>query len=197
MRTAWKSRPALLLKAPGTFSHTMYLGFRPCVFSLISLMIRIASRNSPDRSPLSPCRRPATLKSWHGLPKVTMSTGSISLPLISVMLPKCFMSGNRLVVTRIGNGSISEAHRGVIPAIVPARGNPPAPSKSEPNVIIPVSSFLRVLRPVTSRRCARACLPWRGSLSPLRRPASPAIPTAVRLCGCLLSRSFSIPSTSG
>lgn len=38
------------------------------------------------------------------------------------------------MVTRIGNGSISEAHTGVIPASSPPKGNPPEPSNRLPRV---------------------------------------------------------------
>src|SRR5699024_6866675 len=40
----------------------------------------------------------------------------------------------RLVVTRIGNGSISEAHIGVMPEIKPPKGKPPEPSNRLPRV---------------------------------------------------------------
>src|SRR5215469_5757616 len=40
----------------------------------------------------------------------------------------------RLVVTRIGNGSISLDQSGFMPFMSPARGKPPLPSKSEPRV---------------------------------------------------------------
>ena len=69
-RTVLKSSPLLLLKAPGTFSQTIYLGrirkpVRPFCLSrsLISFTMRICSMNSPDRSPDSPARFPATLRS--------------------------------------------------------------------------------------------------------------------------------------
>ena len=44
------------------------------------------------------------------------------------------MNGRRFVVTRIGNGSISDAHTGVTPEIRPPRGKPPEPSKRLPIV---------------------------------------------------------------
>lgn len=55
---------------------------------LISLMIRTASTKRPDRSPASPALRPAMDKSWHGLPNVMQSTGSISSPWIFVISPR-------------------------------------------------------------------------------------------------------------
>ena len=42
-RTALKSCPLFEEKAPGTFSHTINLGFSPLVLHLISFTIRIAS----------------------------------------------------------------------------------------------------------------------------------------------------------
>ena len=44
------------------------------------------------------------------------------------------MNGSRLVVTRIGNGSISDAHKGAMPEIKPPKGKPPEPSKRLPSV---------------------------------------------------------------
>ena len=44
------------------------------------------------------------------------------------------MKGSRLVVTRMGNGSISDAHTGVIPARSPPKGKPPEPSNRLPRV---------------------------------------------------------------
>ena len=76
------------LNAPGTFSQTAKVGYSPLAASLISLMILTASINRPLRvvssSPFASCfnpaRFPATDKSWQGLPKVMMSTGSMSPP---------------------------------------------------------------------------------------------------------------------
>ena len=142
-RTARKSSPLLLLNAPGTFSQTMNLGriLIPVLplrlsISLNSLTIRICSMNSPDLAPANPARLPATDKSWHGLPPVTMSTGSRLLQSIFVMSPRCFMFGNRIFVTLMGNGSISDAHNVFIPYLLAARGNPPMPSNKLPNVIV-------------------------------------------------------------
>lgn len=64
-----------------------------------------------------------------------MSTGSTSVPLIPEISPRCFICGMRLLVTRIGKGSTSDAHKGVIPEIKPPKGNPPEPSKRLPRVI--------------------------------------------------------------
>src|SRR3712207_2925264 len=57
-----------------------------------------------------------------------MSTGSISLPLILQMSPKCFTSGILFVVTLMGNGSISEQLIGLIPTSFAPKQNPPLPS---------------------------------------------------------------------
>ena len=68
--TAAKSAPLLLLNAPGTFSH---LANRSPFQSRAHSTIRIAAKKSPDRSPSSPFRLPATDKSWHGEPKTNTS----------------------------------------------------------------------------------------------------------------------------
>ena len=57
------------------------------------------------------------------------------------------MRGKRVDVTKMGNGSISLAHAGVIPQWLPAKGKPPEPSKSEPSlrVILPITDFFHKL----------------------------------------------------
>ena len=60
------------------------------------------------------------------------------MPLMS---PRCFTDGRRFVVTRMGNGSISEAQTGRTPASRPASGKPPEPSNRLPRV-----SFFSVFR---------------------------------------------------
>ena len=45
--------------APGTFSQTAHLGYFPSVASLISRMMRTASKNRLERPPPSPSRFPA------------------------------------------------------------------------------------------------------------------------------------------
>lgn len=143
-RTILKSSPLLELNAPMTFSQIANLGYSPFVASLISLMILMASINRPLRvvssSPFSSCFKPALLpaidKSWHGDPNVTMSTGSMSQPLIPQTFPRCIMLGNRLFVTAIGYGSTSEAHFGSMPQSAPANGKPPEPSNKLPKVYI-------------------------------------------------------------
>lgn len=71
VRTAWKSFPWLELKAPGTFSQTIYRGRinslalpSSASFFRISFTTLICSMNSPLRSPLNPALLPATLRSW-------------------------------------------------------------------------------------------------------------------------------------
>ena len=98
-RTARKSSPPLLEKAPGTFSQTMYRGRTDRTgcpsrmpASRISFTILICSMNSPERSPASPALFPATERSWHGLPPITTSTGGASRPEIFVMSPRCIIS---------------------------------------------------------------------------------------------------------
>lgn len=133
-RTAWKSAPLLLLKAPGTFSHTANLGYLFADTPRISRIIRIASKNKLLLSPSwIPVCFPATDRSWQGEPNVMMSTGSIWSPCTSVTLPRCFIPGKRCFVTLIGNGSISLAHTGSIPNNAPARGKPPLPSNKLPS----------------------------------------------------------------
>lgn len=63
-----------------------------------------------------------------------MSTGGSFSPLSFVMSPTCTISGNRSLVTSMGNFSISLAQSVLIPNRCAARGNPPIPSKSEPSV---------------------------------------------------------------
>lgn len=95
--TAWKSPPSLLLNEPGTFSQTRNRGLTmspalPFLLSrsLISFTILTCSMKSPLLSPASPARFPAMERSWHGLPPVIQSTGSISAPFILQISPKCF-----------------------------------------------------------------------------------------------------------
>ena len=54
-----------------------------------------------------------------------MSTGSRSAPFSLVISPTWTISGNRSIVTFMGNGSISLAHRVLIPTWLAARGKPP------------------------------------------------------------------------
>jgi hypothetical protein len=84
------------------------------------------------------------------------------LQSIFAMSPKCFIFGNRIFVTLMGNGSISLAHNAVMPFRCPASGKPPIPSNRLPIVIsVFLASFsfasctLPVLRlfPSGSGRC--------------------------------------------
>jgi hypothetical protein len=67
--TTPKSRPPLLLSSPGTFSTRTHPGRK-------ASMTRANSWNSPERSPASPRRCPATETSWHGNPPARRSTCS-------------------------------------------------------------------------------------------------------------------------
>ena len=71
---------------------------------------------------------------------MTISTGSSCVPSMLQMLPRCCICGKRVVVTRIGKGSISLAHTGSIPTLVAASGKPPEPSKSEPSLKVCLTS---------------------------------------------------------
>lgn len=65
-----------------------------------------------------------------------MSTGGSFAPSSFVMSPTWIISGKCSFVTRMGNFSISLAHRGLIPTRCAARGKPPIPSNKLPNVNI-------------------------------------------------------------
>src|SRR5574344_1072701 len=54
------------------------------------------------------------------------------------------MNGSLLVVTLMGNGSISDAHNGFMPDRIPPKGNPPDPSKRLPNVSSGIGSPLQL-----------------------------------------------------
>lgn len=76
----------------------------------------------------------------HGEPPaITSTTGRFS-PCSFVMSPMCFISGNRYMVTAMGNFSISLAHTGRMPFLFAANGNPPIPSNRLP-------SFFSILSP--------------------------------------------------
>ena len=68
-----------------------------------------------------------------------MSTGGSSSPRSFVMSPKCSIPGRRSCVTRMGNGSISLAHRGTTLLWMAASGKPPMPSNKLPMVITLIS----------------------------------------------------------
>lgn len=95
-----------LENAPGTFSQHIYLGRtwsadppRCSSAVLISFITRICSINRPERSPARPALFPAKLKSWHGDPPVTMSTGGSFAPFRRVISPTWSISGNLCLVT--------------------------------------------------------------------------------------------------
>lgn len=95
-RTRRKSSPLWLLKAPTTFSHTMYRGLAvpeaDSLCSLISLTSRVCSKKRTDRFPSNPALDPAILTSWQGLPPMTQSTTGTSRPFIFVISPRCFVN---------------------------------------------------------------------------------------------------------
>ena len=147
-RTIRKSSPFGVpeLKAPGTFSHAINLGrtskaVRPLCMSAfrISFTSRTCSMNRPERAPARPALAPATDRSWHGLPPQMMSTGGSSAPCSFVMSPTWSISGKRSFVTSMGNASISDAHTGVMPLRMAARGKPPIPSNKLPIVSLLIS----------------------------------------------------------
>ena len=128
------------------FSHTINLGrtsraVRPRNLSAfrISFTSRTCSMNRPERAPARPALAPATDRSWHGLPPQMMSTGGSSAPFSFVMSPTWSISGKRSFVTAIGNASISDAHTGVMPLRIAAKGNPPIPSNKLPIVSLLIS----------------------------------------------------------
>ena len=144
-RTARKSSPLEDEKAPGTFSHTMNRGIIPqglavllprfllASVCLISFMIRICSIKRPERSPASPARFPAMLRSWQGEPPAITSTGGRLAPSSFVISPTWSIAGKCFFVTSMGNDSISLAHTGRIPFWTAASGNPPIPSNRLPS----------------------------------------------------------------
>jgi hypothetical protein len=111
-------------------------------------MRRANSNQRPLREPSIPARFPAWLRSWQGNPPQMRSTGSSSDPLIFVMSPCRFTSGQCFASTRCANGSISTCQRQTIPARSSPRSRPPIPANREPKVTI------------RSRLCARlGCTP--------------------------------------
>ena len=131
--TVSKSFPPFDESAPGTFSQITKRGYLPFVATSISMMILIASQNSPDLPPPRPARFPAMLKSWQGDPNVIISTGSILSPRTSFTLPRCFICGRCVLVTAIGYGSTSLAHTARPPHITAHSGIVPLPSNRLPN----------------------------------------------------------------
>ena len=105
--------------------------------------MRTASKKRLERLPPKPERLPAMLRSW-----LTGATerNYVHSPKITTLQPVhvsvVFHFGQPFSVTRMGNGSISEAQTGTIPAIFPAKVNPSMPSKRLPSV-----SFLFKLNP--------------------------------------------------
>ena len=145
------------LNAPGTFSQHIHRGrtaipVRPLCSSafLISFTMRICSIKSPERAPNIPALAPATLRSWHGEPPQMISTGGSFAPSSLVMSPTWTMSGKRILVTWMGNGSISLAQTGVMPPRTAANGKPPIPSKRDP-IVSPASPLTTAVPPPVPR----------------------------------------------
>ena len=132
--TALKSIRSFEENAPMTFSQTAITGYNPFVAHLISSIILIAWKNSPDLLPASPSRFPILERFWQGEPNVIMWTGEMFPPCIFVISPKCSMSGKWRLVMAIGDFSISLAQTGIIPLREAARGNTPIPSNRLPNL---------------------------------------------------------------
>lgn len=158
LRTASKSSPPRLDKAPTTFSQIAHRGKVPAVASRISLMIRVASKNNPLRLPSNPARLPATDKSWHGDPNVMTSTGGRSAPLTVATSPQRGTVGQWWARVCWQCGSHSTCHPHSHPAASSPRSKPPTPANRLPNRI---------------RRRRRQTLPAD------RKPASPS-PTPAR-----------------
>ena len=74
-----------------------------------------------------------------------MSTGGSSAPFSFVMSPTWIILGKRCFVTSMGKASISEAHTGVMPLRIAAKGNPPMPSNK-----LPIVSLLILTPPAQS-----------------------------------------------
>lgn len=68
-----------------------------------------------------------------------MSTGGSTAPFSFVMSPTWIMLGKRCFVTSMGKASISDAHTGVMPLRIAAKGNPPMPSNKLPIVSLLIS----------------------------------------------------------
>jgi len=86
--TTAKSRPRLLLNAPGTFSQMSHRAPQKC---RAALKILICSWKRPERSPARPLRFPATDRSWHGDPPTTTSirpSAAMRSSVMSVTLPR-------------------------------------------------------------------------------------------------------------
>lgn len=83
-----KSRPPWLENAPGTFSQSRK---RAPQRALAAWKILTCSWKRLERSPASPARLPATLRSWHGDPPTTRSMGpraAIRASVIAVTSPR-------------------------------------------------------------------------------------------------------------
>ena len=79
-----------------------------------------------------------------------ISTGGSFAPSSLVMSPTWTMSGKRIFVTWMGNGSISLAQTGVMPPRTAANGKPPIPSKRDP-IVSPASPLTIAAPPPVPR----------------------------------------------
>lgn len=139
--TVPKSRPPLLERRPGTFSRRTARG-------RTASMMRANSKKSPDLSPASPLRFPATERSWQGKPPQRRSTrpGSPALvcrppPFAGPPSPPLHTSrtssvmgtpGHRTARTFRRQGSDSQKNKCWCPARWSPRSSPPTPLKSDP-----------------------------------------------------------------
>ncbi len=88
-----------------------------------------------------PRRRPAADRSWHGVPPVTMSTGSTVAQSIAVMSPRFGTPGQWCARTFDGASSYSANHDVSAPKTSStARSRPPYPEHSEPIVTAVIGS---------------------------------------------------------
>src|SRR5690606_11379307 len=122
---AARSRPPLLDSRPGTFSMRTQRGRS-------SATMRWNSHHNPLRSPASPARRPATLRSWQGNPPQMRSTGArFARPTFrtsscSSTFGQCRRSTARHCL------SFSTCHTTRMPARSRPMSIPPTPENSEP-----------------------------------------------------------------
>jgi len=132
---------------PGTFSNRSQRGRS-------SSASRMMCRKSPERAPPKPARRPATEKSWQGLPPAriprpgTKPAAMSWSPVTSVTSLNRAVRGKWRRSTPRHSGSISTAATTLTPARSRARSIPPIPANRETAV-----------RSLTSHPLARPVLP--------------------------------------
>ena len=114
---------------PGTFSTSTNRGRS-------RRTTRANSHHRPDRSPASPSRFPARLRSWQGNPPAMRSTPHSPLAGGKVRMSSHFGTlGQCFCRTRLAYSSISTCHLHVRPARSNPKSIPPTPANREPNVI--------------------------------------------------------------